>query len=97
MLVGIVLVVTGWSLLNRLRFAHRDRRQAGPIVGDDTLAETFGIQTSDLRGLREARVTRVALDQNGNIGLIEPLELPQRVRDDQNERSQSRNPSRMAG
>jgi biofilm PGA synthesis protein PgaD len=77
-LACIIVVVTGWSIMNRLRFAQRNRRQAGKVVGDSEMAATFEIDTKTLADLRGARIARVSLDENGAIERIETNPRPQR-------------------
>ena len=43
MLACICIVVTGWSMLNRLRFSGRERRKGAEIVDDSALASAFGV------------------------------------------------------
>ena len=92
MLAGIIVVVTGWSQLNRFRFSKRDRRQAGAIVSDEELASTFGIETESLRELRESTVVQLSLDESGNIRAIETSPRGQRERDGQSDPSQLKKP-----
>lgn len=72
MLVGIVVVVTGWSVINRLRFSKRDRRRAGEVVGDEAIARAFDLKLSQLDKLRGAQTLRVSLDQEGKITAVAP-------------------------
>jgi biofilm PGA synthesis protein PgaD len=92
MVAAIVVVVTGWSLVNRLRFSNRDRRHAGEIICDEELASTFGIEMESLRDLRKSHVARLSLDDLGNIRAINVSKENQRERDGQSEESQLKNP-----
>ena len=96
MVAGIVIVVTGWSFVNRIRFANSNRRQAGDTISDESLAIAFGIGKANLRGLRSARVVKLSLDEAGNIQAIDDTPLPQRERGGQSDELQLRNPSRAA-
>ena len=95
-LVGIVAVVTGWSLVNRLRFSDRDRRHAGDVVRDEELASRFGIEIESLQDLRESNFVRLSLDGEGNIRAIDLSPEDRRERDGQSEGSQLKNPNRVA-
>ena len=96
MLGCIIIVVTGWSLLNRLRFSGRERREGAATVDDHELAGTFGVELSALRELRNARVSSLSLDADGNIQRIAALEPLQRERPDQSEGSQPKKPIKIA-
>jgi biofilm PGA synthesis protein PgaD len=92
MVGAIVVVVTGWSFVNRLRFANRERRSAGEMVSDQELASTFGIEMDSLENLRESQVVQLSLDDMGNICAIDGSPSTQRERDGQSEGSQLKNP-----
>jgi len=62
---GIVLV--SWALYNYWRFRGMDRRRPLPSLGDDHLAQTFALQTDQVRRLHKVQVVRVRHDENGNI------------------------------
>ena len=96
MVGAIVVVVTGWSFVNRLRFANRERRSAGEIVSDEELASTFRIEMESLKDLRESQVVQLSLDDMGNICAIDASPLTQRGRDGQSEGSQLKNPKMAA-
>ncbi len=95
-LAAIVVVVTGWSLVNRLRFSNRDRRNAGEVVCDADLASSFGIEIESLQDLRESDVVRLSLDDEGNIRTIDVSGEERLERDGQSEGSQLKNPKRAA-
>ena len=95
MLGCICIVVTGWSLINRLRFSGHERRMGAKIVDDNALASCFGVDSTALRQLRNARVMRLSLGEDGNIQNINPTELPQRRL--HNEESQLKKPTKIAG
>ena len=97
MLSGIIVVVTGWSLINRLRFAREERRHAAAIVDDSAIAEAFGIEHEQLDILRTVRVARLILDEHGVIERIETPGKSQRVPDRQNEASQKKKATIRAG
>ena len=95
MLCCIIIVVTCWSLVNRLRYSGRERRKAAAIVDDHALAETFGVELSELRKLRHAQVACLSLDVDGGIQQIQSgRRLDQRV---QSEESQLKKPIKIAG
>lgn len=97
MLGCIIIVVTGWSLLNRLRFSGRERRHGEVVIDDCTLASTFGVDLSTLRELRNGRVVHLALDADGSIQGIKLPEKTQPERGGQSEASQPKNPIKIAG
>jgi biofilm PGA synthesis protein PgaD len=74
MVGGIIIVVTGWSLFNRLRFANRERRYSAKLVSDNQIAELFQLDSSQLESLRSARVINLSHDESGRIESIERLE-----------------------
>ena len=43
MVAIIIVVVSSWSMINRRRFAYRDRRKAVEPVSDAEIADHFGI------------------------------------------------------
>lgn len=95
MLGCIIIVVTSWSLVNRLRFSGRERRQGAAMVDDRALASAFGVELSALRQLRDARVTRLSLDADGRILDIDATKtLHHRVH---SEESQPQKPIKIAG
>jgi biofilm PGA synthesis protein PgaD len=95
MLCCIIIVVTCWSLVNRLRYSGRERRKAAAIVDDHALAETFGVELSELRKLRHAQVACLSLDVDGGIQQIQSgRRLDQRVH---SEESQLKKPIKIAG
>ena len=70
MVAGIIIVVTGWSLINRLRFAKKERRHSAKIVGDREIAEFFQLRASELEALRSGRVISLSHDESGNVDSI---------------------------
>ena len=95
MLCCIIIVVTCWSLVNRLRYSGRERRKAAAIVDDHALAEKFGVELSELRKLRHAQVACLSLDVDGGIQQIQSgRRLDQRVH---SEESQLKKPIKIAG
>jgi hypothetical protein len=54
-------------MLNRRRFARRDRRRAVEPVSDPEIAAYFGIQDEQLTALRLSRVSRVKVSDEGQI------------------------------
>ena len=79
MLLGIVAVVTGWSLSNRYRFGKLGRRCGGPVVSDDEIRDLYGITEEQLETLRTQRVTRLSLSEDGSIeGVAAAAEKSQR-------------------
>ena len=71
MLVGIVTFVTGWSLINRMRFVKRDRRHAAAQVSDEDIAAFFELESPQLEKLRCLRIIHVAQDETGGIVSVE--------------------------
>ncbi len=95
MLCCITIVVTCWSIMNRLRFSGRERRRGASIVDDYALAESFGIEMSELRKLRHARVACVSTDADGGIREIKSRSPCHRRA--QSEESQLKKPIKIAG
>ena len=95
MLGCIIIVVTCWSFVNRLRYSGRERRKAVAVVDDHALGETFGVELSELRKLRRAQVACLSLDADGGIRQIRSgRRFDHRV---QSEESQLRKPIKIAG
>jgi biofilm PGA synthesis protein PgaD len=67
----IFVVVAGWSIINRSRFAHRNRRRAVPAVTEEEIATYFDIAPEQLATLRESRIIHVGLGQSGDIQRVE--------------------------
>lgn len=65
MLADVIVTVTVWSLLNRWRFANRNRRAAHPRVADTAMAGFFGVGIDDLERLRDARRIEIEIDALG--------------------------------
>lgn len=94
MLGCIIIVVTGWSLLNRLRFSGHDRRKGASVVDDEALASVFEVELNALRKLRNAKIARLSLDADGSIQEIKPSgPIHRRVH---KEESQLKKPIRIA-
>ena len=73
-LLCIFVVVTGWSAINRHRFAGLDRRQSVIDITDDELAEHFAIDLEILQKLRSSRNAVVSINETGGIENVEILE-----------------------
>ena len=70
----IVVVVSGWSIFNNLRYASRNRRMAQDPASDEQLAEYFGIEQRQLTEARKLRVAVVSFDENGELENFEDQE-----------------------
>ncbi len=66
----IIVVVAGWSILNR-RFAQHDRRQTIDSVPDAEIADYFGILDQQLATLRDSRISHVGVDEEGQFVSVE--------------------------
>ncbi len=75
MVASIFVVVATWSMLNRHRYASKNRRKAGEPVSDDELSEYYSLDPRQLENMRSARVVRVSLSDDGTIQQVEPLEI----------------------
>lgn len=64
-LVDIALGVALWSLVNKWRFAGRNRRTTHPAVVDATMADYFGVSLSELARLRDASRVEIEIDAHG--------------------------------
>jgi biofilm PGA synthesis protein PgaD len=60
----IFIVVSGWSIINRSRFAHRNRRKAIQTV-------YFGITAEQLATMRDSQIVHVGLGEIGDIQTVE--------------------------
>jgi len=56
----IFVVVSVWSYSNRARYRGHNRRHAGPVVPDESMARYFGVDAGVLGKLRSAR--SIAID-----------------------------------
>lgn len=66
--ITAIFVVFGiWSLSNRLRFSHQNRRGAFERVEDQSFLTFFGISAAELGRLRESRSLTLELDAAGAI------------------------------
>jgi biofilm PGA synthesis protein PgaD len=71
-IIGVIfVVVTAWSLINRVRYRGQNRRQLGKSVSDAAIAGFFGIDATKLPTLREARRVRLDFDSAGKPVAIE--------------------------
>lgn len=73
-LICIIIVVSSWSAVNRYRFAEHERRQSGRSVGDSEIAEFFGLDPQDLTRMRESKIGKVCIDENGHIEQVVVLQ-----------------------
>jgi len=64
-LVDVIVTVAVWSLINKWRFAGRNRRTAHEHVPDDAMAEYFGVTMDDLKRLRSAQRVEIEIDALG--------------------------------
>jgi biofilm PGA synthesis protein PgaD len=65
-IVGVIfIVVTAWSLVNRMRYRGNDRRHLGKTVADDAIAAFFGVDAATLPALRSVRRVRLDFDSAG--------------------------------
>lgn len=71
MVACIFVVVAGWSTINRRRFGPRERRHAIEPVSDAEIAAYFGIANAQVKALRDARVSRVRVNDEGQIESVE--------------------------
>jgi biofilm PGA synthesis protein PgaD len=68
---AIFVVIAGWSLLNRYRFANRDRRHAIEPVSNAEIAAYFDIREKQLTVLRQSRISHVSVNHDGQIVSID--------------------------
>jgi biofilm PGA synthesis protein PgaD len=95
MLLGIITVVTGWSMLNRYRFSRISRRNESLVIGDAEITEFYGITNEQLEAMRKTRMARLSISEDGSIVQVADAEAQ---RDDrgQSTRSQLKNASNSA-
>jgi biofilm PGA synthesis protein PgaD len=67
MVGSIVVVVTGWSLANRIRFGKKERRHSADQVDDKAIADVFHLDSEQLDTLRHSRVIRLSHNDSGGI------------------------------
>ena len=67
----IFVVVSGWSIINRSRFAHRNRRKAIGTVTDEEISDFFGIDAEQMATMRESQIIHVGLGETGDIQRVE--------------------------
>ncbi len=75
-ILGIISSIIVWSLVNKIRFAHRERRHALDPVSDEEVAEFYAIDAQQLGVMRNSRVVRLAHDELGVIQAVAAEELP---------------------
>ena len=71
MVACIFVVVAGWSMINRRRYANRDRRHGMEPVSDREIAAYFGIPDAHLKAMRDAQVSQIRLNDEGQIESVE--------------------------
>ena len=71
MVTCIFVVVAGWSVINRRRYGYRDRRHEIEPVADRDIAAFFGIEDAQLKAMRDAQVSRIRLNEDGQIESVE--------------------------
>lgn len=74
-LVCIIIVVTGWSAVNRYRFAGRDRRQAVVDVPDEQIAEHFSLSLEEFHTIRNTRVSKVSISPSAMIEQVREVDM----------------------
>lgn len=67
---SILVLTTSWSLSNRYRFRHKNRRTVVSGVADQALMEWFGVNDQQLARMREDRRVRIDFDPQGQIGSV---------------------------
>lgn len=68
--VGLIFAtVTVWSLSNRMRFRHANRRRVASPVPDQEIASHFGVDCATLTELRAARRINIKFDAEGRLVL----------------------------
>jgi biofilm PGA synthesis protein PgaD len=71
-IIGVIfVVVTAWSLINRVRYRGLNRRLLGKPVSDDAIAGFFGVDPLTLPALRKARRVRLDFDLAGRPVAVE--------------------------
>jgi biofilm PGA synthesis protein PgaD len=71
-IIGVIfVVVTAWSLINRVRYRRQNRRHLGRAVSDAAIAGVFGVDPATLPTLRQARRVRLDFDSAGKPVAIE--------------------------
>jgi biofilm PGA synthesis protein PgaD len=68
----IVMMVTGWSAMQRFRFRGKDRRGMIPLVSDEALLASSALAADDFALLRSGQSLRVVIDDDGQLLGVEP-------------------------
>jgi biofilm PGA synthesis protein PgaD len=87
--VVISLIFSGftiWSISNRLRFKHMNRRSLRRPVADINLAEYFRIPVEQLYSMRAHRIMYVDLDETGRA-TMQPVSVVDETIDEASSRS----------
>ena len=71
MVALIFIVVSSWSIINRSRFAHRNRRRALQVVTEEEISDHFGISAEQLETMRDSQIIHVGLGEIGDIQRVE--------------------------
>jgi biofilm PGA synthesis protein PgaD len=69
----IFIAVSGWSIINRSRFAHHNRRKAIRAVTEEEISDYFGITAEQLATMRNSQIINVGLGDIGDIQTVESL------------------------
>ena len=73
-LACIIVVVTGWSAVNRRRFAGLDRRKSVSNVSDEDIAEHFSLSGDLLDTMRNSRIANVSISPDGLVDRVHVFE-----------------------
>ena len=70
MVALIFIVVSGWSAVNRSRFADHNRRKAIRVVTEEEISDYFGLEAEQLATMRDSQIVHVELGEVGDIQTV---------------------------
>jgi biofilm PGA synthesis protein PgaD len=78
-LLVMIVSVTVWSGVERIRFRGRERRHAIPRVSDEAVQQAFGVEPAQARLLRQGNCLRLSIDPDGRLRNVRSGAEPHRT------------------
>jgi biofilm PGA synthesis protein PgaD len=69
-LLAMIVAVVAWSAIERIRFRRSPRRHIVTPVDDEAISRAFGVETTQLRLLRQANCLQLGIDSDGRLQAI---------------------------
>lgn len=66
-LLVMIVGVTVWSAVERIRFRGKERRHAVQSVSEAAVQQAFGVETAQARLLRQGNCLRLSIDSDGRL------------------------------